>query len=219
MYCDLKLHCPHLKHLNIGGGIGSNLDKKKPGKTRETIAKIVGVVKKVCQSRSTEVPNIFTEFGHYTVAESSGVLGTVTQTKARTKKSLSYIVDFSVINLMPDIGIASSAGVAIKAFPLNLIQNKQVTAELSGLTCDSDDHSEPHHNMTFPEINAGETLHVGFFNTGSYQDDVSGYTGLHLCMLPNPRHVILKKNERGQIKIELFSEEQSPQQIMKILGY
>ena len=60
---------------------------------------------------------------------------------------------------------------------------------------------------------------VGFFNTGAYQEAISGFGGIKHCLIPSPKHVIINKDEDGNLVTKLFSKEQSAKSMLKILGY
>ena len=45
--------------------------------------------------------------------------------------------------------------------------------------------------------NNGEPLYVGFFHTGAYQDQISGYGGIKHCLIPSPKHVIVNMIKTG----------------------
>jgi arginine decarboxylase len=95
---------------------------------------------------------------------------------------------------------------------------------LGGLTCDSDDYynSEQHVNAIFlPRLRRldAEPLIIGFFNTGAYQESLSGYGGTKHCLLPAPKHVVVNQEDDGSITTELFADQQSAEQMLNTLGY
>jgi arginine decarboxylase len=59
-------------------------------------------------------------------------------------------------------------------------------------------------------------LYIGFFNTGAYQKQLGGYGGLHHCLIPQPKHILIDRDENGILATE-FLEQQTSQD--KILGY
>jgi arginine decarboxylase len=72
---------------------------------------------------------------------------------------------------------------------------------LGGLTCDSQDfyNAEAHSNAVFlPKIVEKEEQYIGFFNTGAYQESLSGFGGLQHCLIPAPKHVIIDLDENGE---------------------
>jgi arginine decarboxylase len=104
---------------------------------------------------------------------------------------------------------------------------------LGGITCDSHDYydSEEHINEVFlpklkddtmddKEEENKEPLYVGFFHTGAYQDQISGYGGIKHCLIPSPKHVIVEMDEKtGKLVDWVYAKEQSAQSMLKILGY
>ena len=51
--------------------------------------------------------------------------------------------------------------------------------------------------------------YIGFFNTGAYQESLSGYGGIQHCLIPQPKHVEIELDENGEIKTRLFAKEHS----------
>jgi arginine decarboxylase len=93
---------------------------------------------------------------------------------------------------------------------------------MGGLTCDSMDYynSEAHTGEVFlPMINDEEPLYIGFFHTGAYQESLGGYGGIQHCLVPAPKHVLIDRNEDGEITTRLFAAEQSAESMLKVLGY
>jgi arginine decarboxylase len=129
------------------------------------------------------------------------------------------MIDSSFITTLPDTwGIK-------QRFVLLAINNWEKNYEqinLGGLTCDSDDYynSESHINRIYlPEFKKGEPQYIGFFHTGAYQESIGGYGGIQHCLIPAPKHVIIDRDEEGEITTKLFAKEQSYQSMLKILGY
>jgi len=68
-------------------------------------------------------------------------------------------------------------------------------------------------------INDEEQLFIGFFHTGAYQESLGGYGGIQHCLVPAPKHVLIDRNEDGEITTTLFAEQQKEESMLKILGY
>ena len=64
-----------------------------------------------------------------------------------------------------------------------------------------------------------EPLYLGFFHTGAYQDSISGYGGIKHCLIPSPKHVIIDRDDKGNIVDYVYRNEQSATDMFKILGY
>jgi arginine decarboxylase len=93
---------------------------------------------------------------------------------------------------------------------------------MGGLTCDSMDYynSEAHTGEVFlPMINDEEPLYIGFFHTGAYQESLGGYGGIQHCLVPAPKHVLIDRNEDGEITTKLFAGQQTSESMLKLLGY
>ena len=43
--------------------------------------------------------------------------------------------------------------------------------------------------------------------------------GTHHCLIPSPKHVIIDRDEKGGLTEVLYQEEQSAEDMLKILGY
>jgi arginine decarboxylase len=50
-----------------------------------------------------------------------------------------------------------------------------------------------------PKLGDGEPLYVGFFASGAYQDQISGYGGIKHCMIPSPKHIIIGHDKNGKL--------------------
>ena len=71
----------------------------------------------------------------------------------------------------------------------------------------------------FPKLTEGEPLYVGFFHTGAYQDQISGYGGIKHCLIPSPKHIIVEHDKNGKLIDWVYAKEQTAQSMLKILGY
>ena len=70
-----------------------------------------------------------------------------------------------------------------------------------------------------PKYNKEKPLYLGFFNTGAYQETIGGFGGLQHCLIPSPKHILIDRDEEGQLTTKLFSEQQKSEDLLKILGY
>jgi arginine decarboxylase len=112
--------------------------------------------------------------------------------------------------------------------PVNKWDEEYQEVHLGGLTCDSHDFytSEEHINAVFLPKSKNiaikekqEPLYIGFFHTGAYQDQLSGYGGIKHCMIPSPKHVVIEYDKSGKLVDWLYAKEQTYQSMLKILGY
>ena len=224
IYCQLKKVCPELSGLNIGGGLPIKHSLGFEYDYNYMINEIVSTIKAVCKKNKVPVPNIYTEFGSFTVGESGAVIYSVVHEKMQNDREIWYMIDSSFITTLPDTwGI----GEKFLMLPINKWDHEYLEVHLGGLTCDSHDFytSEEHINAVFlPKLKKGkassaEPLYIGFFHTGAYQDQLAGYGGIKHCMIPSPKHVVVEYNKDGVLEDWLYAKEQSPQSMLKILGY
>lgn len=219
VYCDLKEACSDLDTLDIGGGMPIYTSLGVEYDYEYMIDQIVFYIKTICESRKQPVPNIITEFGSFTVGESGGMLYSIIGQKQQNDKELWYMIDSSFITTLPDTwGI----GQKFILLAINHWDHEFQRINLGGITCDSMDfyNSDTHTNQVFmPKIRPGEKHYMGFFHTGAYQESLGGYGGIQHCLIPAPKHLILDRNQDGELLTELFSSEQDSASMMKILGY
>lgn len=220
LYCQLKKICPELDSINIGGGFPIKHSLGFDYDYQFMINEIVRNIKVACKKAKVPVPNIFTEFGSFTVGESMAHIYSVIGVKSQNDRETWYMIDSSFITTLPDTwGI----GEKFLMLPINKWENEYQRVVLGGITCDSHDYydSEEHINEVFlPKNNPGEEpLFVGFFHTGAYQDQISGYGGIKHCMIPSPKHIIVEADKNGKLVDWVYAKEQTAQSMLKILGY
>lgn len=219
LYCKLKKICPELDSINIGGGFPIKHSLGFDYDYAFMIDSIVQNIKQMCKKSKIPMPNIFTEFGSFTVGESMMHVYSVMTEKKQNDSESWYMIDSSFITTLPDTwGI----GEKFLLLPINKWNNEYKRVNLGGITCDSHDYydSEEHVNQVFlPVVGSGEPLYLGFFHTGAYQDQISGYGGIKHCLVPSPKHVIVDFDKNGKQIDWLFAKEQTPQSMLKILGY
>ena len=219
LYCELKKICPELDSLNIGGGfpIQAHLDFEYD---YEYMAEeIVSQIKKTCNNNNTPEPNIFTEFGSYTVGESGAMLYSIVNQKQQNDRELWNMIDSSFITTLPDTWAINQRFVLLA---VNNWDKEYERVHLGGLTCDSEDYynAEAHSNAVFmPKLEPDNEQFVGLFHMGAYQEALSGYGGIQHCLIPAPKMVVIDKDDDGEYTTKLFAKEQSYKSMLKILGY
>jgi arginine decarboxylase len=219
LYCQLKKICPELDSINIGGGFPIKHSLGFEYDYQFMINEIVRNIKAACKRNKVPMPHIFTEFGSYTVGESMMHIFSVIGQKNQNDRETWYMIDSSFITTLPDTwGI----GEKFLMLPVNKWDKEYHRVVLGGITCDSHDYydSEEHINEVFlPKIENGEPLYVGFFHTGAYQDQISGYGGIKHCLIPSPKHIIIGHDRNGKLTDWVYAKQQSAQSMLKILGY
>jgi arginine decarboxylase len=219
VYCDLKSICPELDSLNIGGGFPIKNSLSFDYDYEYMAEEVIAQIKSICQQREIQEPNIFTEFGSFTVGESGATIYQVMGQKQQNDRERWYMVDSSFMTTLPDTWGIKQRFILL---PINKWDEEYLRVFLGGLTCDSQDYynAEAHANAIFlPRINGGDPLYIGFFHTGAYQESIAGFGGIQHCLQPAPKHIIVDLDENGDYITKLFSKEQTYKSMLKILGF
>ncbi|WP_185855483.1 type III PLP-dependent enzyme domain-containing protein [Blattabacterium cuenoti] len=221
VYAKLKKIEPKLDILNIGGGFPIKTSISFTYNYEYMVNEIIYRIKKFCQEENISVPHIYTEFGSYTVGESSGIIYKILGQKRQNDREKWNIIDSSFMTTLPDTWAINKRFIMMA---INRWNDSYERVFLGGLTCDSDDYynSEQHINaIHLPCYRKDSPLYIGFFNTGAYQDTISGYNGVHHCLIPQPIHILINHNdnEKNNLVYKIFRKTQTPEEILNILGY
>ena len=219
VYARLKKIAPEVDSLNIGGGFPIKTSLNFDYDYEYMVNEIVSQIKKFCEEEGVEEPNIYTEFGSFTVGESGANLYQIISQKRQNDREKWDMIDSSFMTTLPDTWAISRHFIML---PLNRWEDSYERVFLGGLTCDSEDYynSEQHTNAIYlPVFSDIKPLYIGFFNTGAYQETISGFGGVHHCLIPQPRHILITKNDNGEFEYKIFSEKQKPEDVLKLLGY
>lgn len=219
IYSQLKKIAPELESLNIGGGFPIKTSMSFNYDYEYISNEIVYQIKKFCIEENVIEPHIYTEFGAYTVGESGGILYKILSQKNQNDREKWNMIDSSFMTTLPDTWAISRRFIMMA---INRWDDSYERVFLGGLTCDSDDYynSEQHMNAIYlPLFREKEPLYIGFFNTGAYQDTISGYGGVHHCLIPQPMHILIDRNNEDKLIYKIFRKFQNPKEILKILGY
>ena len=219
VYCELKKVCPDLDSLNIGGGFPIKNSLNFEYDYEYLAEEIVAQIKHSCNENGVPEPNIFTEFGSFTVGESGAVLYSIVNQKQQNDREFWYMIDSSFITTLPDTWGIKQRYIMLA---INNWDKEYQRVHLGGLTCDSEDYynGESHTNAIFlPKLSEKETQYIGFFHTGAYQESLGGFGGIQHCLMPAPKHIIIDRDTNGEYYTRLFAKEQSYRSMMRILGY
>ncbi|MFC6858080.1 arginine decarboxylase [Zunongwangia atlantica] len=219
VYINLKRICPTLDSLNIGGGFPIKNSLAFDYDYQYMVEEIINQIKLACTEADVEVPNIFTEFGSFTVGESGGAIYEILYQKQQNDREKWNMINSSFITTLPDTWAISKKFVMLA---INRWNDEYERVLLGGLTCDSDDYynSEQNTNAIYlPKFKKDKPLYIGFFNTGAYQQTIGGFGGLQHCLIPQPKHLLIDRDENGKITTKLFSEQQKAEDMLDILGY
>ncbi|MBZ0206003.1 MAG: arginine decarboxylase [Flavobacteriales bacterium] len=219
VYCDLKKLCPSLDTLDIGGGLPIDNSLNRHFDVDYMIGEIVGRIKDICDENGVQEPNLYSEFGSYTVGESGATFFSILNQKKQNEKERWNMIDGSFMTTLPDSWAINRRFLML---PINNWQDEYERVFLGGMTCDSDDYynSEQHVNAIYlPRFREDRPQYLGFFNTGAYQDTLGGYGGIQHCLIPKPKYVLIDRLPDGTLTDRVFSEIQSSDQMLDLLGY
>lgn len=219
LYCQLKSICPELDSLNIGGGFPIKNSLSFDYDYEYMAEEIISQVKIICQRNNTVEPDIFTEFGSYTVGESGATLYSIIDQKQQNDRELWNMIDSSFMTTLPDTWALNQRFILLA---INKWDSEYERVFLGGLTCDSEDYynAEAHANAIFlPKLDNEDPLYIGLFHTGAYQESIGGYGGIQHCLIPAPKHIIIDLDEEGEYTTKLFAKEQTHKSMLRILGY
>ena len=221
LFVELKQVCPGIRAINVGGGfpIRNNLGFQYD--YEYIINEIVGNIADTCRSAEIEEPDIFTEFGKYTVGESGATIFSILEQKVQNDTENWYMVDNSLMNTIPDSWSINEKFILL---PINKWKNEYTRVNIGGISCDHSDYynSEDLNQQLFlPKypVDDEEPLYIGFFHTGAYQDSISGYGGIKHCLIPSPKMIIIDRDKTGNYIDTVYRNEQTVEEMLEILGY
>lgn len=221
LYIELKKESKNLDSFNLGGGFPIRNHLGFEYDYEYMINEIIKNIKEACDKEKVKNPDIYTEFGKYTVGEAGAIIFKVLEQKQQNDTENWYIINNSLMNTIPD---AWSIHEKFILLPVNKWNNEYGRANIGGISCDHSDYynyEDLNQEVLLPKYKdeEPEPLYLGFFHTGAYQDSISGYGGIKHCLIPSPKHVIIDRDEKGNIVDYVYREEQSVGEMFKILGY
>jgi arginine decarboxylase len=217
-YCRLRQRLPSLHMFNIGGGMPTSayrldFEFDYPG----FLAGLMRALAASCAAYDVPQPDIVGEFGRYTVASHSVSLMRVGAVKAgRSGGPDWYLLDGSLMLALPDILLVP--GQQFMVLPLNGWDLPATKVRLAGRhTCDSGDCYPQRGQPPLILPAHGEGLVIAMFGVGAYQQALSGRGGVHHCLAPEPRRIVIESGHDGLVLRE--SSPPSLEKTMALLGY
>ena len=144
VYVRLKKLCPSLDSLNIGGGFPTKNSLSFQYDYAYMVDEIVNQIKLTCEEGDVPPPNIFTEFGSFTVGESGGAVYKVLYQKQQNDREKWNMIDSSFITTLPDSWAINKRFIMLS---VNRWDDPYERVLLGGLTCDSDDYYNSQQDM------------------------------------------------------------------------
>lgn len=221
LFIDLSKVCSSIDSFNIGGGFPIQNQLNFNYDYEYIIDKIVSKIKTACSNEKIKNPDIYTEFGKYTVGESGAIIFKVLEQKKQNDNENWYIIDNSLLNTIPDAWYLHEKFILL---PINKWDKTYQKVNIGGISCDQSDYynsEDMNQEILLPKYDNSDTepLYLGFFHTGAYQDAVSGYGGLKHCLIPSPKQIIIDQDQDGNLFDYQYSDELNKSEMFKILGY
>jgi arginine decarboxylase len=221
LYIELRKIAPGIQAFNIGGGfpIRNNLGFEYD--YEHMINEMVRIIKEMCTAAGVDMPDLYSEFGRYTVGESGAIILSVVERKQQNDTETWYIINNSLMNTIPD---AWSILEKFILLPINKWNHESDRVNIGGISCDRSDYynsEDLNQEVVLPRIGGDEEepLYIGFFHTGAYQDSISGYGGIKHCLIPSPKHIIIDRDNTGNYVHHIYRNEQTVDDMLSILGF
>lgn len=221
LYIELKKLMPGINAINLGGGLPVRNSLGFQYDYEYMIDEIVRIVRDMCVGAGVEMPDIYSEFGRYTVGESGAIILSVIEQKQQNDKESWYIINNSLMNTIPD---AWSILEKFILLPVNKWDREFAQVNIGGISCDRADYynsEDLNQAVMLPRYDGvdPEPLYIGFFHTGAYQDSISGYGGIKHCLIPSPKHIVIDRDSAGNPIHYVYQDEQTVDDTLQILGF
>jgi arginine decarboxylase len=214
-YARLRRIVPTLDRFDIGGGMPARTAAVHP---REWLTRLLQTLMNVCAQETVPVPALIIESGRFLVQDHAFRLFHVVKSKRSADGVPYYLLDGSIMSTLPD---AWALGDAFTVLPVNGWRGAFRAARLAGLTCDHDD-VYPTHRMNSESLLLPcdtDSLVIGVFDCGAYQETLSGRGGAKHCILPEAPEVILDTAPTGGIVRVASHSGQDAAGVLSSLGY
>ncbi|WP_346860466.1 arginine decarboxylase [uncultured Draconibacterium sp.] len=166
LYVELKKESENLNSFNLGGGFPIRNHLGFEYNYEYMINEIIKNIKDACTVDNVIEPNIFTEFGKYTVGESGAIIFKVLEQKQQNDTETWYIINNSLMNTIPD---AWSIHEKFILLPVNKWNNEYGRVNIGGISCDHSDYynsEDLNQEVLLPKFDNDdkEPLYLGFFS-------------------------------------------------------
>ena len=171
---------------------------------------VIGLLQKEAKKFNVKEPNLLSENGKYSQKDS-----TVNIYKVIAKKETDsypwYVLDGSLLIALPEM---YALGEPIKIEAINDLDKNKKKVRLAGVTCDCDDvYFNKEGYILMPDT---DEVYIGLIGTGSYQNSMNGKRGVHHCMLPEEKDVVIE-TVNGKVEKTVRNKLQTIDEIMKLV--
>ena len=170
---------------------------------------VLNLISRLCDKENLPYPNLMSENGKYSQKDATVNIYKVVGIK-NTDNYPWNIVDGSLLIAMPEM---YALGEPIEVRPINDLDKEMVKSYLAGITCDCDDvYFEK--DKGYINLPKSDELYIGLMGTGSYQNSMNGKGGVHHCLLPEERDLVINDG-----KVIERSHLQTIEDIFKIMKF
>ena len=159
------------------------------------------------------MPNLIGENGKFSQKDSTVNIYKVVGVK-NTGEYPWHIVDGSLLIALPEM---FALGEPIEVRPINNLTSPMQKVRLAGITCDCDDVLFDREKGYFLLPNEKDN-YIGLIGTGSYQNSMNGKGGVHHCLLPEEKDVIIYTKDGKEVR-EIRHDLQSIDDIYRIINF
>lgn len=199
---------PSVCNYDIGGGTPLPLDDNFDYLSWAHY--VIGLLKEEAKRFGVKEPNLMSENGKYSQKDSTVNIYKVIARK-NTGEYPWFVVDGSLLIALPEM---YALGEPIKITPINGLNEKMAKVRLAGVTCDCDDVY--YKKEGFVEVPDIKEVYIGLIGTGSYQNSMNGKRGVHHCMLPEEKDVVIETID-GKLTKTIRNKLQTIDEIMKLV--
>ncbi len=216
LYSKIVKDEPNLVNFDFGGG--TPYDKINEFDYEKYADDIIKLLKGLGKKYNISDPNIIQENGRYTVSDSCFNIYKVETVKNSHDDKPWYVINGSIMTSLVNTWALKERFLFL---PINLANNKLIKVRIAGDTCDGDDvyfYQNSEKYCIMPEIKKGETLYIGVFGCGAYQEILSGIGGIHHCLNPEENDLIIYKKNGKNVFYKIRGS-QNEKAIFKRLNY
>ena len=199
---------PSVVNFDMGGGtplpIDNNFDYDKWAKY------VIGILKEQCEKYKIDDVNLISENGKYSQKDATLNIYKVVGRK-ETGEYPWCILDGSILIAIPE---HYALGEPIEIEVVNDLDKEMVQSRLAGITCDCDDVWF-HKDLGYFNVPKSEEVYIVLLGTGSYQNSMNGKGGIHHCLLPEEKDIVISSDNTIKVRKNL----QSIDEILSIMQF
>ena len=210
-YLNAKKQYNTLVNFDIGGGMPLPIEENF--NYDAFIKRMLNKLKDLCLKNNIDMPNIIGENGKFSQKDSTVNIYKVVGVK-NTGEYPWHIVNGSLLIALPEM---FALGEPIEVRPINNLTSPMQKVILAGITCDCDDVLFDREKGYFLLPNEKDN-YIGLIGTGSYQNSMNGKGGVHHCLLPEEKDVIIYTKDGKEVR-EIRHDLQSIDDIYRIINF